>query len=220
MLLMPWTTLGRWQSPARILLFVALAACLGGGSGIAYAITAPSSADSSSGAVGSSSAGPAPSFRAVDADGHNVVLNRLGKITVVIGTNEDSQDAARAAGRAMYPFQGRSDFRLVIVADLRDSIASWVPSMVIARMRVSLDHEAIELKPYFLKNGNNTDPRKSSCVIPDFSGTICPQLGWDKPSDHLRGILFGPDGRELERWDDLSDMNVLQAEVSKALHHP
>jgi hypothetical protein len=217
---MPWTTPVRWQFLAGILLFLALAACLGGGSGIAYATTAPTSADSPSAAGSSSSAGPALSFRAVDADGHNVVLNRVGKITVVIGTNEDSQDGARAAGRAMYPFQGRSDFRLVVVADLRDSMATWVPSLVIARMRVSLDHEAIELKPYFLKNGNTTDPRKSSCVIPDFSGTICPQLGWNKTSDHLRGILFGTDGRELQRWDDLSDMTALQAEVRKALHQP
>jgi hypothetical protein len=217
--LMLWKIPTRVRSTVRILLFVALADCLSGGSGVVYAAT-PTSADSPSAAASSSPAGAAPTFRAVDADGHNVVLNRPGKITVVIGTNEDSQDAARAAGRAMYLFQGRSDFRLVIVADLRDSIAGWVPSLVIARMRVSLDHEAIELKPYFLKNGNTTDPRKSSCVIPDFSGTICPQLGWEKPSDHLRGILFGTDGRELERWDDLSDMTVLQTEVRKAFHRP
>ena len=157
-------------------------------------------------------------FRAIDADGHNVFINKPGKITVVIGTNQDSQEGARAAGRAMYPFQGMPAFRLIVIADVRDSMATWVPSLVTSRMRVSLDHEAYELKPYYLKNGNTNDPRKFSCAIADFSGVICPQLGWEKPTSNLRGILFGADGHVLKRWDDLSDFKELQDEVGKALH--
>jgi hypothetical protein len=162
---------------------------------------------------------PAPyrKFHAIDADSHNVALNRLGVVTMLVGTNEDSQEGARAAGKAVYTYQGRSDFQLIVVVDLRDSIANWAPSIVTSRMRSSLDEEAVELKPYYLKNGNKSDPRKSSYVIPDFSGTICPQLGWTTTSDNLRGILFAPDGREIERWDNLDDMVKMQTDIHAAI---
>jgi hypothetical protein len=161
---------------------------------------------------------PLRKFRALDADNHTILLNRPGLITLVLGTNEDSQDRARAAGKAMYPLQGRPDFQLIVVVDLRDSIATWVPSVVLAQMRSNLDHEAIELKPYFLKNGNKSNPRSTSYVIPDFKGTICPQLGWTESSDNLRGILFGADGREIERWDKIDDdMVKLQTDVRAAI---
>ena len=160
---------------------------------------------------------PLRKFKAVDADNHVILLNRPGLITLVLGTNEDSQNGARAAGKSMYPLQGRPDFQLIVVVDLRDSIATWVPAIVLAKMRSNLDHEAIELKPYFLKNGNKSNPRKSSYVIPDFKGTICPQLGWTESSDHLRGILFGADGREIQRWDKIDDMGRLQTDVRAAI---
>jgi hypothetical protein len=156
-------------------------------------------------------------FRAVDADNRTILLNHPGVVTLVLGTNEDSQDAARAAGKAMYPLRGRPDFQLIVVVDLRDSIATWVPSVVVAQMRSNLDREAIELKPYFLKNGNKSNPRNTSYVIPDFSGTICPQLGWTESSDDLRGILFGTDAREIQRWDKIDDMAKLQADVRAAI---
>ena len=157
-------------------------------------------------------------FRAIDADGHNVLINHPGHITVVLGTNQDSQDQARAAGRAMYPFQGVAAFRLIVIADVRDSMATWVPSLVTSRMRVSLDHEAYEVKPFYVKNGNANDPRKFSCAIADFSGVICPQLGWAKPTSDLRCVVFGTDGHELKRWDELSDLKELQDVVRTALH--
>ena len=158
-------------------------------------------------------------IHAIDADNHNILFNRPGMISVIVGTDEDSQDAARAAGKAMYPFQGRPDFALIVVVDLRDSIANWVPSIVTARMRVSLDQEAVELKPCFLKNGNKSNPRSSTHVVPDFSGTVCPQLGWKDESEDLRVIIFGVDGREIERLDKvgIDDMSVLQEEVRKAI---
>jgi len=156
-------------------------------------------------------------FKAVDADNHSILINRPGVITVLLGTSEDSQDAARAAGKALYPFQGRPDFQLVVVVDLRDSIATWAPSIVLSQMRSNLDKEAIEQKPYYLKNGNKGNPRKSSYVIADFSGTICPQLGWTSGSDDLRGILFGVDGREIQHWDKITDMTKLDADVRAAI---
>ena len=156
-------------------------------------------------------------FKAVDADNHTILINRPGVITLLIGTSEDSQDAARNAGKAMYPLQGRPDFQLIVIVDLRDSIAAWVPNVALSQMRSNLDREAITLKPYFLKNGNKSNPRSTSYVIADFKGTICPQLGWSECSDDLRGILFGADGRELKRWDKLNDFPALQGDVRAAI---
>jgi hypothetical protein len=106
---------------------------------------------------------------------------------------------------------------LIVVVDLRNSIATWAPSLAIMQMRSNLDEEAIALKPYYLKNGNRSNPRNSSYVIPDFSGTICPQLDWPENSDDLRGILFGADGREIKRWDKLDDMNKLLADIHASI---
>jgi hypothetical protein len=183
------------------------------------AIAAPSSTNAVANPQPPAAPPPARKYHATDADGKSVPLNPPGRITIVVGTNEDSQDAARAAGRAMYPFQGRPDFGLIVVVDLRHSIASWVPSMVISRMKVSLDQEAFELKPYYLKNGNHNNPRGYTHVIPDFDGAICPQLQWKEHDDKLRIILFGVDGRILESLDnlDVADMTKVQADVRKAI---
>jgi hypothetical protein len=160
---------------------------------------------------------PIKKFKATDADNHSVFINKPGIITLLLGTNQDSQDAARAAGEAVYPFRGRPDFQLIVVVDLRDSIAAWAPSVVLTEMRSNLDKEAVDLKPYFLKNGNTSNPRNSAHVIADFTGTICPQLDWPEHADDLRAILFGADSREIKRWDKVTDMNALQADVRAAI---
>jgi hypothetical protein len=159
----------------------------------------------------------APKIKEVDADNRTIILNRPRYISVVIGTSEDSQDAARRAGEAMYPFQGRPDFQLVVVVDLRDSIAAWVPSVVIDHMRRSLDEEALELKPFFLANGSMDNPRHYLHVIPDFKGNVVPVFNWSGTPDELHGTMFGPDGRELKRWENIDDMVKFQGEVRAAL---
>ena len=199
-----------------------LALAVGAISVCAVAVLVPVDAVTDAGATTTSAPAntktPYRKFKAVDADNHTVVINRPGVVTLVLGTSQDSQDAARAAGRAVCPLQGRPDFQLIVVVDLRDSLATWVPSIVLEQMRSNLDQEAIELKPFYLKNGNKGNPRFSSHVIPDFSGTICPQLGWNKSSDDLRGILYGVDGREITRWDKIDDdMVKLQSDVRGAI---
>ena len=159
----------------------------------------------------------APAIKATDADNHTIVLNKPRFVSVVIGTSEDSQDAARRAGRAMYPFQGMSDFQLIVVVDLRDTIAAWVPSVVIDHMRTSLDGEAIELKPYYLKNGNKNNPRKFCHVVPDFKGTIVPQINWAGTPDELHAVVYGPDGREVKRWENVDSMDNFASTVRAAL---
>jgi hypothetical protein len=42
-------------------------------------------------------------------------------------------------------------------------------------------------------------------------------LGWIESSEDLRGILFGADGREIQRWDKLNDMAKLQTDVRAAI---
>jgi hypothetical protein len=152
-------------------------------------------------------------IKGVDADNHTVVINKPGVVTLLLGTSEDSGDAARIAGKAMYSFQGRPDFQLMVIVDLRDSIAGWVPSIVLDKMRSNLDSEAIELKPYFLQNGNKGNPRESSHVFADFNGSIFPQFGWPDSSENLRGILFGANGLEIKRWSKIQNMAELQNDV-------
>jgi hypothetical protein len=155
--------------------------------------------------------------KAVDADNHTIALNRTGVITALIGTSEDSQDAAREAGEILHPFQGRADFQLIVAVDLRDTMADWAPSIAIGRMRSSLDGEAKELKPFFLKNGNRSNPRGSCHVVPDFNGKVFTQLGWPQTSSDLRAIVFGPDGREYKRFDKLANMDALYGSVRAAI---
>jgi hypothetical protein len=169
-------------------------------------------------------AAPAPAvvplthkIKTVDADNHTIVVNKPGMVTLLIGTDEDSQDAAREAGRTVYPLRGRPDFQLIVVVDLRNSMATWVPNIVLGQMRASLDQEAVLLKPYYLKNGNKSNPRATSYVVADFNGSICPQLGWPNGADDLRGILFGADGHEIKRWDKLDKMNEMLADVWAAV---
>jgi hypothetical protein len=156
-------------------------------------------------------------IKAVDADNHTIVVNKPGLITLLLGTSEDSQDVARQAGETVYPLRGRPDFQLIVVVDLRGSLATWVPSIVLSQMRENLDREAILLRPYYLKNGNKSNPRASSYVIPDFNGSICPQLGWPENSEYLRGILFGADGHELKRWPKIEKMDEMLADVWAAV---
>jgi hypothetical protein len=171
--------------------------------------------------TGNPQAAPAPAhvrhIRAVDADNHSILINRPGVVTALIGTSEDSQQAAREAGVAMYPFQGRRDFQLIVAVDLRDSLATWAPGIAISRMKSSLDSEAIELRPYYLKNGNRGNPRGACHVIPDFNGRLFTELGWPETSSSLRAIVFGADGREYKRFDQITDMNLLYNAVRSAI---
>lgn len=163
------------------------------------------------------SAAPIKRIRALDADNHNIVINRNGVVTVLIGTSEDSQEAARQAGVTMYPFQGRPDFQLIVAVDLRGSLANWAPGIAIGRMRSSLDGEANELKPYYLKNGNHSNPRGYCHVIPDFDGRLFSLLGWPGTSKDLRAIVYAADGREYKRFDRVESMNALYGSVRSAI---
>ena len=44
-----------------------------------------------------------------------------------------------------------------------------------------------------------------------------PKLNWGGTPDQLHAIIYGPDGREVKRWDAVTDMNVLAVAVHGAL---
>jgi hypothetical protein len=84
-------------------------------------------------------------------------------------------------------------------------------------MRSSLDDEALDLKPYFLKNGNRSNPRNSCHVVPDFDGKLFTELGWPQTSSTLRAIVYSANGKEFQRFDQISDMNLLYNSVRSAI---
>ena len=165
------------------------------------------------------SAGAAP-LGVTDVDGRSVVLNAPGAVTAVISSSQDTADATRDAGAVLDRYRGRADFQLVIVVDLRDSLAGIVEGYVRSRMKQNLDAEAVRLRPFYLANGNHHDPRPELEAIPDFSGQVVDALHWDKDASRLRVTVFGRDGRLLRRWDNLKDYRELDAVVSKELEPP
>ncbi len=159
----------------------------------------------------------AASLQAIDVDDRPVVLNSPGAVTAVISSSPDTQNATRDAGAQLDRYRGRPDFRLVIVVDLRDSLAGIVGGYVRDRMKQNLDAEALRLRPFYRANGNPHNPRPDLEAIPDFDGKIVDSLHWDKDPARLRVTVFGRDGHVLRRWDDLKDYRELDAAVTKGL---
>lgn len=161
--------------------------------------------------------GAAALLQVEDADGKKVELNASGRVTVVIGSNENVAQATREAGQAGDTFQGRADYRCVVVVDLRDSLGNLAPPIVRMKMRSDLDEEGERLIPFYRKNGNFGDPRKDLSCVADFDGAIAQKLGWKKPVKTLRAVIFGKDGRPIRNWEDLKNFSELTATIARAL---
>ena len=160
---------------------------------------------------------PAAPLDAVDADGHHMTLNAKGFITAVISSSPDTQERTRTAGQVLDAYRGRSDFRLIIVVDLRDSLAGIAPDFVKNQIRNNLNDEAKRLVPFYRKNGNSGNPRADLSAIPDFDGKLIDSLQWKPDDDLLRITLFGKDGKPIRTWDDLQKPALLADAVAKAL---
>ncbi len=156
-------------------------------------------------------------IKAVDVNQGAIVLNQPGMVSVVIETGPDSWRGAKVVYTAVYPFQGKNNFRFIPVVDLHKSLAAWFPSIAVGQMQKNLDMEASDLKPYFLKNGNHGDPRAGCHLVPDFKGSLISQLNWNGPSNQVHVIVYGADAREVQRWEKISDPEQLQAVVRSAL---
>jgi len=166
--------------------------------------------------LGSVAAEAAP-LPATDVDDRAVVLNAPGAVTAVISSSPQTEKATRDAGAQLDRYRGRADFRLVIVVDLRDSLAGIVGGYVRDRMKQNLDAEALRLRPFYRANGNPRNPRADLEAIPDFDGRTVDSLHWDKDPAHLRVTVFGRDGHLLRRWDDLKDYRELDTVVTQGL---
>jgi hypothetical protein len=156
-----------------------------------------------------------PLIEAQDADGVLRGLNPRSQVTVIVYSNPTVQERTREAGRALDLFQGRKNFRSIVVVDLRGTMADWAAGYTVRRMVKDLDKEALRVTPAYRDNGNEANPRSDLSAIADFSGAICRQLGWEKPKNQLRVIIFDQQGRRHREWDDLKDYAELTQATRK-----
>ena len=156
-------------------------------------------------------------IKAVDADDRTWVLNQPGRVMVVIGNNIKTADEARACGKAMDRFQGRKNFRCLVVVDLRGSLAHWSKGYTQRRMQRDLDKEAERIKSFYHQKDNMTDPREEIGAVADFDGKVCKRLGWEPKQKLLRVIIFGKDGKIAKRFDPANDFAAIQREVEVQL---
>ncbi|PTY05300.1 hypothetical protein DB346_01660 [Verrucomicrobia bacterium LW23] len=161
----------------------------------------------------------AGTITATDADDRTVTFNPASKVVVVLNCNEKTQWRTRDAGMALDPFQGIKNFRLIVLVDLRSTLAKVVKGYVKSRMRNDLDNEAVRIKPFYAAKGNTGNPRNDVSVVPDWNGNICAQLSWPDESTKFRAVVY-KDGKELKRFDNLTEDGPLVAVVREALAQP
>lgn len=154
-----------------------------------------------------------PLIKATDADGVQRTLNPKGQVTVIIYSNPAVQDRTRQTGKELDLFHGREDFRSIVVVDLRGTMADWAPGYTVRRMVKDLDQEAIRLTPVYRKKGNSKNPRPDLSAVADFTGEICLKLGWEKPKNQLRIIVFNKQGMRQKEWEDLKTFSELTGTV-------
>lgn len=153
----------------------------------------------------------------VDSDDRRVKLNEKGIVTLVLVCSEESESACREAGRVMDPYHGTKDFRHRVIVDLRDSWGGMVEALVKMQMRDNMDEEAERLEAVYKSKGSPRDPRKDLSATADFDGAITKRLGFGKPSEDLRAVLFDRNGAVIERWEKVPNSQVLLQAVSRAV---
>jgi hypothetical protein len=153
----------------------------------------------------------------VDADGVRRCLNQPGQVTVIIYSNPAVQERTRGAGKALDSFQGLAGFRSVVLVDLRGSLADWAAGYTVRRMQRDLDQEALRVTPAYRKRGNMKNPRGDLSAVADFKGETCVKLGWVKPRNDLRVLIFDVEGKRHREWTDLKKLEELTQAVSEMM---
>lgn len=158
--------------------------------------------------------------RIKNCDGRETVLNPKGQFTVVMASSQPLADTTREFGRAMYPWQGLEEFRLIVVVDLRKSLGSFVRSWTKGRMKADLDEEALALKPWFLSRGNTNNPRTYLCAIPDFDGTATEAMGWGNDDEVMKVQIFGKEGEKVWASKNAASPGPLTTKLKELLGPP
>lgn len=155
-----------------------------------------------------------------NCDGKIVTLNPEGKITVVMASSQPLAETTREFGRAMYPWQGLDDFRVIVVVDLRKSLGTLFKGWTVGKMKADLNEEGETLQPWFRARGNKNNPREVLCAIPDFDGKTSESLGWGSDDRKMKVTLFGKDGKMIWSSKDLSTSFEVTRRLTELLGPP
>ena len=155
-----------------------------------------------------------------DCDGKVVELNPTDRITVVLASSQPLADTTREFGRALYGWQGRKEFRVIVVVDLRKSLGTLFKGWTVGKMKADLDEEAETLIPWYRANQNPNNPRPDLCGIADFDGKATESLGWGSDDTKMKVSIFGKDRNVVWSNVNLRTPASLQAEIEKLLGKP
>jgi len=154
-----------------------------------------------------------------DCDGKVVEFDPQGRITVVLASSQSLADTTREFGRALYGWQGRREFRVIVVVDLRKSLGTLFKGWTVGKMKADLDEEAERLIPWYRANQNPNNPRPDLCGIADFDGYVTNSLEWGSDEKKMKVMIIGKNG---EIWSemDATSPKAMQDEVRKLLGDP
>ena len=155
-----------------------------------------------------------------DCDGKVVELNPTDRITVVLASSQPLADTTREFGRALYGWQGRKEFRVIVVVDLRKSLGTLFKGWTVGKMKADLDEEAETLIPWYRANQNPNNPRPDLCGIADFDGKATESLGWGSDDTKMKVSIFGKDRNVVWSGVNVKSTAFLQAEIEKLLGKP
>lgn len=155
-----------------------------------------------------------------DCDGKDVELNPADRITVVLASSQPLADTTREFGRALYGWQGRKEFRVIVVVDLRRSLGTLFKGWTVGKMKADLDEEGERLIPWYRANKNLGNPRGDLCGIADFDGKATDSLGWGSDEKKMKVTIFGKTGDVVWSEMDADSPKAMQAEVRKLLGNP
>ena len=155
-----------------------------------------------------------------DCDGKVVELNPADRITVVLASSQPLADTTREFGRALYGWQGRKEFRVIVVVDLRKSLGTLFKGWTVGKMKADMDEEAERLIPWYRANKNLNNPRPDLCGIADFDGKVTESLGWGSDDTKMKVSIFGKNGDVVWSNVNLRTPASLQAEIEKLLGKP
>jgi hypothetical protein len=61
------------------------------------------------------------------------------------------------------------------------------------------------------------NPRGDLSAVADFKGETCVKLGWVKPRNDLRVLIFDVEGKRHREWTDLKKLEELTQAVSEMM---